>query len=168
MQLQSKTILRQKTKSVDFDEISVNSPPWPPVNSLGQNDGEDEKETCSGDWVDKVMVNKLEASKTENLLGCWQESNGNLSEAFYQTYLQDSSKMYSDQSYSMFMGGSQFNSSMASDDNMDEIDAATSDSSEPDLLWQFNHSKLTGLTNGIGSKAIIKPVSKPTKSPQLR
>ncbi|XP_058738847.1 kinesin-like protein KIN-14I [Vicia villosa] len=170
IELQNKTTLRQKTKSIDFDEISVNSPPWPPINSLGHNDGEDEKETCSGEWVDKVMVNKL-ANKTDdnpsNLLGCWQESNGNLSEAFYQTYLQDSSKMYSEQSYNMFMGGNQFNSSMASDDNMDEIDAATSDSSEPDLLWQFNHSKLTGLTNGIGSKAIIKSVSKPTKSPQL-
>ncbi|CAI8584303.1 unnamed protein product [Vicia faba] len=168
IELQSKTILRQKTKSIDFDEISVNSPPWPPVNSLGPNDGEDEKETGSGEWVDKVMVNKLEANKTDNnLLDCWQESNVNLSEAFYQTYLQDSSKMYSEQSYNMFMGGNQFNSIMASDDNMDEIDAATSDSSEPDLLWQFNHSKLTGLTNGIGSKTIMKSVSKPTKSPQL-
>ncbi|CAK8544377.1 unnamed protein product [Lathyrus sativus] len=168
IELQSKTILRQKTKSVDFDEISVNSPPWPPINSLVQNDIEDEKETGSGEWVDKVMVNKLEANKTDNnLLGCWQESNGNLSDAFYQTYLQDSSKMYSEQSYNMFMGGDQFNSIMASDDNMDEIDAATSDSSEPDLLWQFNHSRLTGLTNGIGSKSIMKSVSKPTKSPQL-
>jgi kinesin family protein C2/C3 len=116
------------------------------------------------------MVNKLDANKTENLLECWQESNGNLSESFYQTYLQDSSKMYSEQSYNnMFMGGNQFSSIiMGSDDNMDEIDAATSDSSEPDLLWQFNHYKFTSLTNGIGSKTIMRSVSKTTKSPELR
>ncbi|KAK2418764.1 P-loop nucleoside triphosphate hydrolase superfamily protein with CH (Calponiny) domain-containing protein [Trifolium repens] len=169
IELQSKIVTRQKTQSIDFDEISANSPPWPPVNSLGQNDGEDDKETGSGEWVDKVMVNKLDANKTENLLECWQESNGNLSESFYQTYLQDSSKMYSEQSYNnMFMGGNQFSSiMMGSDDNMDEIDAATSDSSEPDLLWQFNHSKLTSLTNGIGSKTIMRSVSKATKSPEL-
>ncbi|KAJ1412590.1 Spindle pole body-associated protein Vik1/Cik1, microtubule binding domain [Sesbania bispinosa] len=75
--LQSNTTLRHKTQSFDFDEISANSPPWPPVNNVGQNYGEDDKETGSGEWVDKVMVNK-----TENLLGCWQASNGNLSEAF--------------------------------------------------------------------------------------
>lgn len=167
IELQSKTVLRRKTQSFDFDEISANSPPWPPVNSLGQDNGEDEKETGSGEWVDKVMVNKLEANKTENLLGCWQESNGNLSESFYQTYLQDSSKMYSEQSYNMFMGGNQFNSiNMGSDDNTDEVDAITSDSSEPDLLWQFNHSKLSSLTNGIGTKA-MRSVSKATKSPEL-
>ncbi|XP_039684046.1 kinesin-like protein KIN-14I isoform X2 [Medicago truncatula] len=167
IELQSKTVLRQKTQSFDFDEISANSPPWPPVNSLGQDNGEDEKETGSGEWVDKVMVKKLEANKTENLLGCWQESNGNLSESFYQTYLQDSSKMYSEQSYNMFMGGNQFNSiNMGSDDNTDEVDAITSDSSEPDLLWQFNHSKLSSLTNGIGTKA-MRSVSKATKSPEL-
>ncbi|GAU11258.1 hypothetical protein TSUD_342480 [Trifolium subterraneum] len=169
IELQSKAVMRQKTQSIDFDEISANSPPWPPVNSLVQNDVEDDKETGSGEWVDKVMVNKLDANKTENLLECWQESNGNLSESFYQTYLQDSSKMYSEQSYNnMFMGGNQFSSIMTgSDDNMDEVDAATSDSSEPDLLWQFNHSKLTSLTNGIGSKTIMRSVSKATKSPEL-
>ncbi|XP_027349944.1 kinesin-like protein KIN-14I [Abrus precatorius] len=162
--LQSNTTLRHKTESFDFDEISTNSPPWPPVNSLGQNYGEDDKETGSGEWVDKVMVNRQDVNKTENLLGCWQASNGNLSETFYQKYLQDSSKMYSEQSYNVFMGSNHFN--IAGSDDMDELDAATSDSSEPDLLWQFNHSKLTSVTNGIGSKA-IKSITKAAKSPEL-
>ncbi|XP_061365502.1 kinesin-like protein KIN-14I [Gastrolobium bilobum] len=158
------TPLRHKTQSFDFDEISANSPPWTPVNSLGQNQGEDDKETGSGEWVDKVMVNKLDVNKTENLLGCWQAGNGNLSEAFYQKYLQDSSKVYTEQSYNMFMGGNQFN--IAGSDDMDELDAATSDSSEPDLLWQFNHSKLASLTNGVGSRTMVS-VSKTAKSPEL-
>ncbi|KAK7337490.1 hypothetical protein VNO77_18067 [Canavalia gladiata] len=164
IELQSNTTLRQKTQSFDFDEISANSPPWPPVNSLGQNYGEDDKEPGSGEWVDKVMVNKQDVNKTENLLGCWQASNGNLSEAFYQKYLQDSSKMYSEQSYNVFMGSNQFN--IVGSDDLDELDAATSDSSEPDLLWQFNHSKLTSVTNGIGSKT-MRSMPKAAKSPEL-
>ncbi|XP_057439244.1 kinesin-like protein KIN-14I [Lotus japonicus] len=139
IELQSNTKLRHKTQGFDFDEISANSPPWPPVNV--QSYGEDDRETGYGDWVDKVMVNKQDMNKTENLLGCWQSTNGNLSQAFYQQYLQDSSN------------------------DMDELDAATSDSSEPDLLWQFNHSKLNSVTNGMGSKIIS--VSKAPKTPEL-
>ncbi|XP_047174609.1 kinesin-like protein KIN-14I [Vigna umbellata] len=166
IELQSNTTVRHKTQSFDFDEISGNSPPWPPVNnSLGQNYAEDDKESGSGEWVDKVMVNnKQDVNKTENLLGCWQTSNGNLSEAFYQKYLKDSCKMYSEQSYNMFIGGNQFN--IAGSDDTDEPDAATSDSSEPDLLWQFNHSKLSSMTSGIGSKT-TRSISKSAKSPEL-
>ncbi|XP_020231761.1 kinesin-like protein KIN-14I [Cajanus cajan] len=154
IELESNTTVRKKTQSFDFDEISANSPPWPPVNnnnSLGQNYAEDDKETGSGEWVDKVMVNK-----TENLLECWQASNGNLSEAFYQKY----PKMHSEQSYNMFIGGNHFN--IAGSDDTDDLDAATSDSSEPDLLWQFNHSKLSS----IGPKT-MRSISKTAKSPEF-
>ncbi|KAI4349700.1 hypothetical protein L6164_010262 [Bauhinia variegata] len=164
IEFHSNTALRQRTQSFDFDEITANSPPWPPVNSPGQNYGDDDKETGSGEWVDKVMVNKQDVSKTDNALGCWDTDNGHLSEVFYQKYLQDSSKIYSERSYNMFMGGNQFN--IAGSDDLDDLDAATSDSSEPDLLWQFNHSKLNGVPNGIGSKT-KRSVSKLAKSPEL-
>ncbi|MED6135380.1 hypothetical protein PIB30_045885 [Stylosanthes scabra] len=166
---QSKSRFRHKTQSLDFDEMSSTSPPWPPVSSPGQHYAEDDKETGSGEWVDKVMVNKQDINKTDNLLGCWESpgANGNLSDVFYQKYLQDSSKMYSEQSYNMFMGGNQFNM-MAGSDEMDELDAATSDSSEPDLLWQFNHSKLTTMTmtNAVGSKT-KRSIPKSSKSPEM-
>jgi kinesin family protein C2/C3 len=112
----------------------------------------------SGEWVDKVMVNKQEVSRVGNPLGGWVADNDNLSDAFYQKYLQDSSKLYPEQSYNMFT---------ASNDEMDDLDAATSDSSEPDLLWQFNQTKLLSTGNGIGSKT-KKPNAKPVKSPELR
>ncbi|KAL0435926.1 UNVERIFIED_CONTAM: Kinesin-like protein KIN-14I [Sesamum radiatum] len=50
---------------------------------------------------------------------------------------------------------------------MDQLDAGTSDSSEPDLLWQFNHNKLGSFNNGIGPK-VEKPHVKQTKSPEFR
>ncbi|OIW13387.1 hypothetical protein TanjilG_16496 [Lupinus angustifolius] len=164
IELQSNTPFRRKTQGFDFDEISTNSQPWPPVTIRRQNYREDDKETSSGEWVDKVMVNKQDGNKTEHLSGCWEADNGNLPEAFYQKYLQDSSKMYSEQSYNMFIGGNKYN--ISGSDDMDEIDAAISDSSEPDLLWQFNHSKLTTMTNGIGSKT-RKYASKIVKSPEM-
>ncbi|XP_015892040.3 kinesin-like protein KIN-14I [Ziziphus jujuba] len=159
--------LRQKRhQSFDLDEILANSPPWPPVKSPGQNYGEDDKDTGSAEWVDKVMVNKQEASRVENpLVGCWGADNGNLSDMFYQKYLPDASKIYPEQSYNMFTGSNRFNG--ASTDEMDDLDAATSDSSEPDLLWQFNQTKLTtGITNGIVAKT-KKSNAKPAKSPDL-
>ncbi|KAG4917277.1 hypothetical protein JHK87_054834 [Glycine soja] len=88
IELHSSTTLRQKTQSYDFDEMSTNSPPWPPVNNPRQLYGDDDRETGSGEWVDKVMVNKQDANKTENILGCWEADSGNLSDVFYQKYLQ--------------------------------------------------------------------------------
>ncbi|XP_019441319.1 PREDICTED: kinesin-like protein KIN-14I isoform X1 [Lupinus angustifolius] len=162
-ELHSNTILRGKRQSFNFDDISANSPPWPAVKSPGPNYREDDRETVSGEWVDKVMVNKAESM----LGGCWEADSGNLSDVFYQKYLQHSSETYSQQSYNnMLMGGNQFN--IVGSDTMDDLDAATSDSSEPDLLWQFNHSKLTTLANENGSKASRKLVSKSSKSPGLR
>ncbi|KAE9589473.1 hypothetical protein Lal_00000287 [Lupinus albus] len=161
LELHSDITLRQKSQSFDIDEISANSPPWPPVKSPGQTYREDDGETVSGEWVDKVMVNKLDVNNTESMLECWEAENGHLSDIFYQKYLRASSKIYSQQSDSMFTGGNQFNI-VGSDD----LDAATSDSSEPDLLWQFNHSKFTTLANENRSKA-RKSVSKSAKSPEL-
>ena len=135
------------------------------MSSPGLNYGEDDKETGSGEWVDKVMVNKQDVSKTDSPLGLWGADNGHLSDVFYQRYNQDSSKIYTDQSYNMFMGGNQFNT--AGSDGMDDLDAATSDSSEHDLLWQFNHSKLPGVANGIGSKTKTS-IPRLTKGPELR
>ncbi|GAB4830022.1 hypothetical protein Ancab_019666 [Ancistrocladus abbreviatus] len=160
----TKFALRQKKQSFDLDEVLRNSPPWPPVNSPGQNYGEDDKETDSGEWVDKVMVNKQEAvPRVDNPLVCWEADNRHLSDSIYQKYFPDASRLYSDPSYSMFNGSNQFDTNT---DDLDELDAATSDSSEPDLLWQFNHSKLPTLPNGIGSKA-KKLGARTTKSPEL-
>ncbi|GLT56221.1 hypothetical protein SLA2020_292810 [Shorea laevis] len=157
--------LRQKRQSFDLDELLANSPPWPPVISPDQKYRDDEKEIGSGEWVDKVMVNKQDVvNRVENPMACWEAENGSLQDVFYQKYLKDSSKTYQDQSYNMFMGGNRFNTTSA--DDTDDLDAATSDSSEPDLLWQFNQSNLTSLANGIESK-IKKPSSRPARTPEL-
>ncbi|XP_030543231.1 kinesin-like protein KIN-14I isoform X3 [Rhodamnia argentea] len=154
--------LKHKKPSFDLDELLANSPPWPPVPVQSYRD--EEKEVGSGEWVDKVMVNKEDGSQVENTLGCWSTNNGHLTDGFCQKYLQDSSKNFPEQTYSMFMGSNGFDHTNT--DDVDELDAATSDSSEPDLLWQFNHAKLNGITNGIASKA-NRSTSKPRKNPDI-
>lgn len=166
LQLHNNSAIRQKRQSFDMDELLANSPPWPPVSSPCLNYGEDDKDTVSGEWVDKVMVNKQDVNQVENPLGCWEAENGHLNDVFYQKYLQDSSKLYTEQGYGMLTGANRFN--MAGIDDIDDLDAGTSDSSEPDLLWQFNHSKLTSIGNGIGSKTKKPNGGKPVKSPELR
>ncbi|KAK1428152.1 hypothetical protein QVD17_16980 [Tagetes erecta] len=146
---------RQKTQSIDLDELLGNSPPWPPVSSPGETYGEDDREIGSGDWVDKVMVNKQDG--TRGTVGCWEPENSRISDSFYQKYLPE-------QSFNIFPGGNGFD--VATTDDLDELDAATSDSSEPDLLWQFNHSKLSSLTNG-GMSKVNNLNAKSTRSPEL-
>ena len=85
-------------------------------------------------------------------------------DAFYQKLISDSSKLFPDQSYNIFMANNRYD--IANNDDLDE-DAATSDSSDADLLWQFNNAKITSMTNGIEPK-IKKPNTKPANGPELR
>ncbi|KAL2507619.1 P-loop nucleoside triphosphate hydrolase superfamily protein with CH (Calponin-like proteiny) domain [Forsythia ovata] len=164
IEVHSNSAPRQKRQSFDLDELLGNSPPWPPVSSPCQNFGEDDRETGLGEWVDKVMVNKQDTVHgVGNPTGCREA--GNITDVFYQKHLLDSSKLYPEKSVNLFPSSNLFD--IAATDDLDELDAGTSDSSEPDLLWQFNHSKLGSFTNGIAPK-IQKPDSKQAKSPELR
>lgn len=164
----SNSALRQKKQSFDLDELLGNSPPWPPVTDSHETYGDDDKEMGSGEWVDKVMVNKQDPiNGLDNTLECWEAENGS-ADVFYQKYLSNSTKLYTEKSFKLFPTANAFD--IATTDDLDELDAATSDSSEPDLLWQLNHSKLNGFTNNVvvvGSK-VNKPNPKLAKSPELR
>lgn len=113
------------------------------------------------------MVNNRqdEMRRVESLWGGGMTDNGIsvLPEDFYRRDVSsDSSRIFSEHSYNIFMGN---NNSSA-----DDLDAATSESSEPDLLWQYNQSasKMSSTTSTIESTKAKKPVSRPIRSPQLR
>ncbi|CDP17097.1 unnamed protein product [Coffea canephora] len=144
----SNSALRQKKQSFDLDELLGNSPPWPPVTDSRVDHMEDDKEMGSGEWVDKVMVNKQDPIKgADSPLECWEENGTN---DFYQKYLSNSSGLYSDKAYKLLQGNGRLE--VAATDDLDELDAATSDSSEPDLLWQLNHSRLNSFTSESGTR----------------
>ncbi|PIN24162.1 Kinesin (KAR3 subfamily) [Handroanthus impetiginosus] len=140
IEVRANSALRQKTQSLDLDELLGNSPMWPPVSSLCQNKKDDDREVASDEWVDKLMVNKQDSIGVENPLA-WKPCG-------------------------LFpANNNQFDVNRT--DELDELDAGTSDSSEPDFLWQFNHSKLGSFSNGIGPK-VEKSHAKQVKSPEFR
>ncbi|XP_073303972.1 kinesin-like protein KIN-14I [Primulina huaijiensis] len=151
---------RQKRQSLDLDELLGNSPPWPPVCSPHQNNGEDDGELGSGEWVDKLMVNRLDPNNgAEEIIGRWETNSVNMSDVLY------SSKFYPGKQHDLFSSKNQFVVNTA--DDLEVVDAATSDSSEPGLLWQFNHSNLGNFSNGIDSR-IQKPDKKQVINPEIR
>ncbi|XP_059297995.1 kinesin-like protein KIN-14I isoform X1 [Lycium ferocissimum] len=158
---------RQKRQSFDLDELLGNSSPWPPVSSPSENYVEDDNNMSSGEWVDKVMVNKQDHARGfGNLFGCWESEKGNGSDVLYEKYLSDSSKVYQEKSSNLFQMSNHFD--ITTTEDLDEFDATTSDSSEPDLLWQFNNSKVNTFPSvGNGSK-IQRPNTKLRKSPESR
>ncbi|GER34693.1 kinesin-like protein [Striga asiatica] len=151
-QVNRHTAMRQKRQSLDLDELLGNTPTWPPITSPCKTNLDDDREITSGDWVDKLMVNKL-------------EDNTTVPNVNYQKYLLDSSKYYPEKPFGLFNANNQFDINGA--DEVDELDAGTSDSSEPDLLWQFNSSKLGSFNSGISPK-VQKPNLIQSKSPELR
>ncbi|XP_027158613.1 kinesin-like protein KIN-14F [Coffea eugenioides] len=133
---------KPKRKSLDLQDLLMNSPPWLPVGSPGLKDDEKER-----DWVDKVMVIKQEGGRRDNTLGSWEEESRQLPDMFY--HKQNSRNQ------------------MVTDDS-DELEATTSDSSEQDFLWQPNVHKVTNVSNSTGSK-LKKPSPKQVKSsPEIR
>ncbi|KDP23424.1 hypothetical protein JCGZ_23257 [Jatropha curcas] len=162
-------------RSLDLQDLQMNSPTWPAVCGLAQNGKEDDKESASGDWVDKIMVNRHDnVSSDENLLGQWELDSRQLPEPFYEGYIRDPSKIYPEQPYST--KSSRINnkdnqeydvqsrrSDVLSTDGSEELEAGTSDSSEPDLLWQSNLPRMGNLTNAVGpkpKKSNLRPVKR--------
>lgn len=147
---------------MDLHDLRMNSPPWPPIGSPAQNGKEDDKESVSGDWVDKVMVKRHDtASREENPVGQWEVDSRQFPEMFYQSSFRDPSKVYPEQLYnksptnkkdSQEYEAQRNRCETGSTDGSDELEAGTSDSSEPDLLWQSSIPRMSSLPNVLGSK----------------
>ncbi|XP_010452587.1 PREDICTED: LOW QUALITY PROTEIN: kinesin-like protein KIN-14G [Camelina sativa] len=164
VEIHNNNIMAKKAESCEVEEITVNSPPWPPVASPGQAYREDDPSFGSSEWVDKVMVNNRqdEMKRVESLWrgGTTDNGIGILPEDFYRRDLSsDTSRIFSEHSYNIFMGNN---------NSIDDLDAATSDSSEPDLLWQTNQSSKIPTRSNTESKPKKQPVSKAIRSPQFR
>ncbi|KAJ4829405.1 hypothetical protein Tsubulata_039920 [Turnera subulata] len=132
---------KSRRRSLDPRDLRVVSPSWPP--SPGQNGKEDDKDSVSGDWVDKVMVNKHEMASADD-----------------RFYSRDPSKIYPEQTHlkpPTSVKVSHDNDSrrsrydLASTDDSEELEAGTSDCSESDLSYQSNLPRISSLPT-LGSK----------------
>lgn len=159
----------------------MQSSSWPSVESTPDSNGkEDDKESVSSDWVDKIMVNKLYGlSREENLIECWDVDSTQLSEMFGQSYLPDPSKIFPEPQLNKLNGNKKDGQDYGlqrsnryematTDDSDDQLEAATSDSSEADMLWQLNPPKATNIPNGLGGAQTRKTNPKPARSSETR
>lgn len=176
LQARSKSKLKPKRRSLDFHDMLMSSPSWPLVGSPTLIGKEDDKDFVSGEWVDKIMVNKHDsASGEETLVRHWEVDNRLSPEMFGERFISAPSKIYPEQALNKLTANkrdiqdydvpsSRFE--VATDDS-DELEAATSDSSEPDIHWQQNLPKLTNISNGLKSKP-KKTNPKPAKNQESR
>ncbi|XP_024030711.1 kinesin-like protein KIN-14F [Morus notabilis] len=174
--------LKLKRRSLDPQDMLMHSSSWPSAESTPDPNGkEDDKESVSSDWVDKIMVNKHDniISREENLVECWDVDSSQLSEMFGQSYLPDPSKIYTENQLTKLNGNKKDSQDYdlqrsnryemaTTDDSDDQLEAATSDSSEPDMLWQLNPPKATNIPNGLGGPQTRKTHPKPARSSETR
>ncbi|XP_072953882.1 kinesin-like protein KIN-14Q [Typha angustifolia] len=155
--VRSNSIQTQKKRNFDLDKLLSSDTLWPD-RSPGLQDADD-KELQAGDWVDNVVMDKLEASSNGGSFSSqWGGDSVQLPNFFYQGYVPDV-RVYQDPQ----RNGTE---SIATDDS-DDFEFATSDSSEQDMLWQYNVPKATGAVNGVGSK-IKTPQAKLKKDSHIR
>ncbi|KAJ0978569.1 hypothetical protein J5N97_014043 [Dioscorea zingiberensis] len=175
----SKYSSKQKKPSYDFQELLAtnDSLPWLDQSPRVNFQKDDERDIGSGEWVDKIMVNREEpGSMTRDgiPIGDWEGDSARLPDLFYQRFLHDTTGEGNRRhtlnaarrkgSYDFDMQRNRFDFAMT--DDSDELDMETSDSSEADMLWQFNLPQV-GTASGGGSR-IKKPHPKATKSPDIR
>ncbi|OIT32171.1 kinesin-4 [Nicotiana attenuata] len=174
IEVKKKSASKMRRRSLDPKDFQMNSPPWPPVNSPASR--EDDKESVSGDWVDKIMVNKQDGLSRSSSLRGWEDETRHSSDLLYRKCSSDSSKVYPEQPTNKVAANkkdgqdyeaSRIQSEAGSMDDLDDVETATSDSSELEFPWQPNLQKVSQTPNGLGSK-LKKPSPKQVKKPEIR
>ncbi|XP_028779537.1 kinesin-like protein KIN-14I [Neltuma alba] len=154
-----------KRRSLDLQDMIMHSPPWPPASSQRMNSKEEDGESVSGDWVEKIVVNRNDSlTSDDSLVGQWEAESKQSSPLLSPSSLSDASKICSEHSFKVTLNkkDSQDYDMATTDDSDDPLEVATSDSSESDLHWQLHMPKPASKINGIVSK-----VKKPTTHHKL-
>nr|QWT43333.1 kinesin-like protein KIN14D [Citrullus lanatus] len=176
---QNKANQKLKRRSLDPRDMLRNSP-WPPLSATLVNARDDDKESVSSDWDDKVMFNKNDINiigRDETLTGPWDVNK--LPETFDQNFLLDPSKVYPESPFNNSSMNKKENQEfdvqrnqyeMASTDDSDDHEAANSETSEPEVIWQSSLPipKGSSIPNGLGSKTKKTANPKQAKSPEVR
>ncbi|OEL28290.1 Kinesin-4 [Dichanthelium oligosanthes] len=160
IEVRANSTLRQKKPSFDLQDLltSNDSPSWPDSNLRVNFQMGDEREAVGGDWIDKVVVNN------NNSIGDWEGDSAALPDFFYQRYhsgmrekqfQRNNTRQKDDHEYEQQRP--RFYSTNT--DDSDDIDMATSDSSESDALWQLNVQSMSSSISESGSK-VKKPQAK--------
>ncbi|QCE07290.1 kinesin family member C2/C3 [Vigna unguiculata] len=143
-----------KRGSLDPVDVRRNSPPWP--HHAEENGNEDDKESVSGDFVGKSTKRNGRLSTENSLVGdCDTESKRSSSPMLSPLHI---------------FGPSKTCSEVATINDCDEFELATSESSESDKSWQSHVRvpKTTSRSNGVAAKTKKSPHSREAKNQENR
>ncbi|CAH9141111.1 unnamed protein product [Cuscuta epithymum] len=141
---------------LDLDDLHMNSPPWQPSTRPGSN--EYEKDAMTGEWVDKVIVNKKNSINRGYSLGrldeCYKQHS---TEMLFEKFSPDDC---------VKVRPAQQNFVAVDDPDFDANISVCS--SEHDFVFQMSTSNVSGgIKNGMTSK-LRRPSPKRIKSPETR
>lgn len=174
VEVKKKSTSKMRRRSLDPKDFQTGSPSFPAANSPASR--EEDRESVSSDWVDKIMVNKQDGLSRSSSLRGWEEEARVSPDLLYRKCPPDSSKVYPEQPLNKVAGNkkdgqdyeaSRTRSEAGSTDDFDDLDAATSESSELEYLWQPSLPKVSQAPSGLGSK-LKKPSPKQGKKQEIR
>ncbi|GAB2277387.1 hypothetical protein Dimus_012091 [Dionaea muscipula] len=147
---------KPRRRSLDPQDLLKDSSSWSPAN--GQKDNE--KGTVSGEWVDKVIV-KQDMLDRDGSCRNFEDDTRSLPEMYHQGFQPyDTLKQQPSNAYVPHRRDSQDSDMLASrsepsvGDDLDELELATSDSSELDFQLQASSiPRASSVPNGLGVKA---------------
>lgn len=132
-----------------------NSLPWPHVNNQAVNGKEDDKDSVSvsGEWVDKIRMNRTDSlTSDDSLVEQWETDS--------PSSFSENSKLCLEPAFDI--------ATMTTEES-DELEIATSDSSESDMNWLIQAPKPTAVSNGLASNKAKKSINpRPSKIPEVR
>ncbi|GAB4855623.1 hypothetical protein Ancab_024244 [Ancistrocladus abbreviatus] len=165
VKVKKNSLLKPRRRSLDPQDLLTNSPRWP----LNNDKKQDAKDIGSCDWINKAIVNE-DALDRRSSYGSVDEDSQKIYYQGFQPY--DSFKHPSDgfesnkkdsQDPDVLRSGNEPSPA----DDLDELDVATSDSSELDFQVPISLPRVSSTPNGLGSKT-RKPQAKSAKSSEIR
>ena len=144
-----------KRRSLDPEDIYRNLPAWPQHPHAGVNGNEDDKESVSGEWNGRNM-SSFESLTTDDSITVQLEAESKQSSSplLSPTYLLDPSSLNVEVTTTSV--------------NDDELELATSESSESSMTWQSRLPKTPSISNVVKSKPKKSVNSKQAKNVETR
>ncbi|XP_062215868.1 kinesin-like protein KIN-14F [Phragmites australis] len=160
IEVRANPTLRQKKPSFDIQDLltSNDSPSWPDSNLRVNFQMGDERVAVGGDWMDKVVLNN------NNSIGDWEGDSAALPDFFYQRYHSGMREKQYQRNNTRQKDDREIEHQRprfysTNTDDSDDIDMATSDSSESDAQWQLYVQSMNNSISESGSK-VKKPQTK--------
>lgn len=159
--IQNDSSSTSRRDSLELQDMLTNPSLWPPLASPASTAKEEDGDSTSDNWVDKVMVNKHENTRKDQ-------------QHPPTSYLRGPTKIHPEQNLNKLTttnnkGNQEQLQRIRSElvGSTDDSDA-TSDCSETDSVLQSSIPKITSVPNGLVSKSKKQQQLRPSKSTEFR